>query len=252
MGACSGNKDAKQMTSIASPTGAVTMENDTPPAISEPEMKVVLNGYSYAFAHDPKWDGKNVWIPGEEMLRLLGVAQIDGDGTWLCGNYMDTEGHYRNCFFSQNSKSYATDTIENTFIESDAAPNTDDGTLYITETMIESIFGECMTYSTNEDTLVITIADKQVATLQQNNSASLAFLSLKPTEDLQDTRVNALVSFCIKTPAETWLSWADRLKQDGFTNVCFTTNAIDGPAVDLSYASIEDDIPDEFVEVFRY
>jgi len=48
------------------------------------------------------------------------------------------------------------------------------------------------------------------------------------------------------------LSWADRLKQDGFTNVCFTTNAIDGPAADLSYASIEDDIPDEFVEVFRY
>ena len=252
MSACSNDKGAEQMTQAVSPAVAITMENVAPTAIPEPKMQVVLNGYSYAFAHDPKWDGKNVWIPGEEMLRLLEAAQIDGDGTWLSGNYMDTEGHYRNCFFSQNSKSYATDTIENTFVESDVAPITNDGTLYITETMIENTFGECMTYSTNEDTLVITIADKQIATLQQNNNASLAFLTLKPTDDLQDTRVNALVSFCIKTPAETWLSWANRLKQDGFTNVCFTTNAIDGPAVDLSFASIEDDIPDEYVEVFRY
>ena len=141
MSACSNDKGAEQMTQAVSPAVAITMENVAPTAIPEPKMQVVLNGYSYAFAHDPKWDGKNVWIPGEEMLRLLEAAQIDGDGTWLSGNYMDTEGHYRNCFFSQNSKSYATDTIENTFVESDVAPITNDGTLYITETMIENTFG---------------------------------------------------------------------------------------------------------------
>ena len=252
MNACSNDSGLEQMTQVASPTVAVTVENDTPTAIPEPEMQIVLNGYSYAFAHDPKWDGINVWIPGEEMLRLLGAAEINGDGTWLCGNYTDAEGQYRNCYFSQDSTSYATDTIENTFIESDVAPFTNNGTLFITATMIENVFGECMTYSTNEDTLVITIADKQIASLQQGNDASLSLLTLKPATELKNTRINTLVSFCISSPAETWLSWADRLKQDGFTSVRFTTNAIDGPAVDLSYAFIEESIPEDYIRVFQY
>ena len=251
--ACSDDKGSVQMTqATASPMAAITVENVTSTATPEPEMRVVLNGFPYEFAHEPEWDGINVWVPGEEILRLLEAEQVDGDGTWLCGNYTDAEGEYRNCYFSQNSSSYATDTIENTFIEADVAPYSVDGTLYLTDTMLESIFGECMQYSEDEDTLLIALADKQIAVLQQGNDASLLFLALKPKEELQDTRVNALVSFCIKTPAETWLSWADRLKQDGFTNVCFTTNAIDGPAVDLSYTAVEENIPDAYVEVFRY
>lgn len=235
-----------------SPIGAITVENITSTATPEPEMRAVINGFPYAFAHAPKWDGTNVWVPGEEMLRLLEAEQIDGDGTWLSGNYSDNEGQYRNCYFSWNETSYASDTIENTWIEADTAPYSDDGILYLTETMLESIFGECMRYSTDEDILTITIRDKQIAVLQQDNDASLSFLALKSAEELEDTRVNALVSFCIKTPAETWLSWADRLKKDGFTNVCFTTDAIDGPAVDLSYTAVEESIPDAYVDVFRY
>lgn len=251
--ACGKNTNSANPAPVTeSPIGAITVEKITSTATPEPEMRVVLNGFPYAFAHAPKWDGTNVWVSGEEILWLLEAEQIDGDGTWLCGNYTDADGQYRNCYFSQNSSSYATDTIENTFIEANVAPYSVDGTLYLTDTMLESIFGECMQYSEDENTLLITIRDKQIAVLQQDYDASLSFLALKSAEELEDTRVNALVSFCIKTPAETWLSWADRLKQDGFTSVRFTTNAIDGPAVDLSYAFIEEKIPDDYIRVFQY
>ena len=253
MSACGKNTNSANPVPVTeSPIGAITVENITSTATPEPEMRAVLNGFPYAFAHAPKWDGTNVWVPGEEMLRLLEAEQIDGDGTWLSGNYSDNEGQYRNCYFSWNETSYASDTIENTWLEADTSPYSDAGILYLTETMLESIFGECMRYSTDENILTITIRDKQIAVLQQDNDASLSFLALKSAEELEDTRVNALVSFCIKTPAETWLSWADRLKKDGFTNVCFTTDAIDGPAVDLSYTAVEESIPDAYVDVFRY
>lgn len=253
LSACSYDNDSTQAMQVSiSPDMELAIENVTQTASPEPVLRVVLNGFPYVFAHEPEWDGINVWVPGEEILRLLEAEQVDGDGTWLCGNYTDAEGQSKNCYFSQNSSSYATDTIENTFIEADVAPYTNDGTLYITETMIESIYGEFMQYSDAGKTLNITLVDKQIGALQKGNDASFLFLTLKPATELQNTRINTLASFCISSPAETWLSWADRLKQDGFTNVRFTTNAIDGPVVDLTYAFVEESIPDDYIRVFQY
>lgn len=76
-------------------------------------------------------------------------------------------------------------------------------------------------------------------------------LILKDQGELVDSRINTLVSGCIRNPASEWSDWVKGLKYDGFTRARFTLNFSDGPAVDFSYASIEKELPDDYVDLFR-
>ncbi len=76
-------------------------------------------------------------------------------------------------------------------------------------------------------------------------------LTLKSQDDLVDTRINSLVSGCIRNPASEWSDWIKGLKYDGFTRTRFTLNFSDGPNVDFSYAFIERELPDDYVDLFR-
>jgi len=82
-------------------------------------------------------------------------------------------------------------------------------------------------------------------------SYSVQPLILKDQSGLVDSRINSLVSGCIRNPVSDWSDWIKGLKYDGFTRTRFTLNFSDGPAVDLSYASIENHLPADYVELFR-
>jgi hypothetical protein len=76
-------------------------------------------------------------------------------------------------------------------------------------------------------------------------------LILKDQSELTDSRINSLVSGVIRNPASEWSDWIKGLKGDGFTRARFTVNFSDGLAVDLSYAFVEQQLPDDYVELFR-
>jgi hypothetical protein len=76
-------------------------------------------------------------------------------------------------------------------------------------------------------------------------------LILKDQSDLVDSRINPIVSNVIKTPLSDWFEWVTTLKSDGFTRTRFTLNAAEGSDVDFSYASIEKELPDDYVGLIR-
>jgi hypothetical protein len=76
-------------------------------------------------------------------------------------------------------------------------------------------------------------------------------LVLKDQNELIDTRINSLVWGCIKNPISDWSDWIKGLKYDGFTRTRFTLNFSDGPAVDFAYASIEEELPVAYVDLYR-
>ena len=86
---------------------------------------------------------------------------------------------------------------------------------------------------------------------QTEVSYSIQPLFLKDQSKLVDLRVNSLVSGCIRNPVSDWSDWIKGLKYDGFTRTRFTLNFVDGPAVDFSYAFIEKQLPDDYVQLFK-
>jgi len=76
-------------------------------------------------------------------------------------------------------------------------------------------------------------------------------LILKDQSELVDSRINCLVSGIVRNPASEWSDWLKGLKNDGFTRTRFTINFSDGPAVDFSYAFIENELPGDYVTLFR-
>jgi hypothetical protein len=73
----------------------------------------------------------------------------------------------------------------------------------------------------------------------------------KDQSELVDSRINSLVSGCIRNPVSDWSDWVKGLKYDGFTRARFTLNFSDGPAVDFSYAFIEKQLPNDYVKLFK-
>jgi hypothetical protein len=76
-------------------------------------------------------------------------------------------------------------------------------------------------------------------------------LIIKDQSELVDSRINCLVSGVVRNPASEWSDWVKGLKYDGFTRTRFTLNFSDGPAVDFSYAFIENELPEDYVALFR-
>ncbi|NPV57500.1 MAG: hypothetical protein HPY76_12615 [Anaerolineae bacterium] len=76
-------------------------------------------------------------------------------------------------------------------------------------------------------------------------------LIIKDQSELVDSRVSALVSGVVRNPSSEWEDWVKGLKYDGFTRTRFTLNFSDGPAVDFSYAFIENGLPDDYIDLFR-
>jgi hypothetical protein len=102
------------------------------------------------------------------------------------------------------------------------------------------------------ETLAPTTTSAQTPEATQTKiSYSIQPLILKDQSKLVDSRINSLVSGVVRNPASEWSDWIKGLKYDGFTRTRFTLNFSDGPAVDVSYASIEKELPDDYVNLFR-
>ena len=86
---------------------------------------------------------------------------------------------------------------------------------------------------------------------QSGNHNPVNSLYLKNPNNLKDTRIGALVSYCIKNSANDWSDWINSLKADGFTRTRFTLNASDGPNIVPTYASIEKEIPVEYIALYK-
>lgn len=245
----------------AGKTSAVT-ETSEPKASTEasaaqetkaaPEIKVILNQYPYIMDNEPVWDGTNLWLPAGEVMSLLNLVNIDNGGAYICAWYMDENNDLKQCVFSDGQKSYSADSVNDIMIESDVAPYSKNGEIYITEAMIEAISGDFIRFDADSDTLELNIGNRDLSLLQQNNTSLFSRLKLKNKNELDDSRLNTLVSRCIANPPGDWRGWAEWLKKDGFTRARFTLNASDGPNVDFAYASIEKEIPYDYVEVYRY
>ena len=80
---------------------------------------------------------------------------------------------------------------------------------------------------------------------------SIQPLVLKDQSELVDSRINSLVSGVVRNPVSDWSDWIKGLKADGFTRTRFTLDFSDGGAVDFSYASIENELPDDYVDLFK-
>jgi hypothetical protein len=88
-------------------------------------------------------------------------------------------------------------------------------------------------------------------TLQTGNAEPVRKIILKDAKSLSDTRIGSLVSGCYRNPATDWLGWSQEQKKDGFTRARITLNASDGPAVDNTFLPLENEIPQEYIEIYR-
>lgn len=76
-------------------------------------------------------------------------------------------------------------------------------------------------------------------------------LILKNQHELVDSRINSLVSGVVRNPASEWSDWVKGLKYDGFTRTRFTLNVSPIDTPDFTYAFIENELPDDYVDLFR-
>ena len=76
-------------------------------------------------------------------------------------------------------------------------------------------------------------------------------LILKDESVLVDSRINCIVDNVIRDPVSTWSEWVTGLKYDGFTRVRISLNSLEGSTVDFSYAAVEEQLPDDYVDLFR-
>lgn len=97
------------------------------------------------------------------------------------------------------------------------------------------------------------VVTDQLNSFQTGNTNPVSVLQLKDPEELTDTGVTTFVSGMIKIPINNWYDWAqNQVKKDGFTVVKGVLNFVEAPDVDMSYAYIEEEMPQDYLDFYRY
>jgi hypothetical protein len=86
---------------------------------------------------------------------------------------------------------------------------------------------------------------------QTEVSYAIEPLRLKDQSELVDTRINNIVDGLARTPLSDWAEWAIGLKYDGFMRTRLSFNPLEGTDIDFSYAAVEKELPDEYVDLLR-
>lgn len=212
-------------------------------------VKIKLNGYSYVLNGRPVWDGENLWLPGSELLSLMNICQVENSGTWVAAQYFDENDTMLQCMFSDGQHNYSKDARNEVFIWSDVVPYYLGGEIYITEKMLEDVFGDVISFDSTQNAIDICSAKKDLAVFQAGNDSLYMPLRLKDMADLGDSRINSVVSGVVKEDFN-WDSWADDLYSSGFTRDRITVNFSDAPAVNMDYADIEKEMPEFWIDFF--
>ena len=233
---------------LSDSTSQRNAEKDITKKESGKQIKVLLNGYPFEFYGNPRYDGKNLWLPGSELMVLMNMTEITNSEKYLSGQYCDKNNNWINCHFNVGSQNYYPDTSKEEYLKTKAVPYRKNGETYITLEMFENVFGNKMSFQDN--TLKITMKDVDLISYQDNDSKPLQVLRLKGKEELGDTRLNSLIDGMLTTAPKQWYDWIETLKKDGFTRVRATYNFAQGPIVDFKYARAEKKIDQEYRAIY--
>jgi hypothetical protein len=217
-----------------------------------PAIGITLNDYPFEFNSRPKWDGKNLWLPGKETFELLEMTNINSTESFISAAHYDQNQQFHNCHFAVGERSYSTDTERQVWLESEAVPMMLDSTIFLTDKMIEDCAGDFIDFDAGKNMIELNIAVIQISPLQISNANPYSLLKLKKADALIDTRLGSLVSGCYRNPLDEWFGWARNLKRDGFTRARFTLNASDGPVVDSLFVDVEKEISPAYVALYKY
>ncbi len=218
---------------------------------SEDSITVNLNGTPFLFENHVIRYGDSIWLPGNELFRLMDLYHISFSDGSLYATYFDRNHQHVECRFSAGENTYSLDMGNNITNSVPIRPFKLNDELYIPEQMLEGVFGDFISVDADNNIIAINLSQKHILINQINNQHLLTYMKLRDASLLQDSRINVLVSGMIQNPVEDWIGWSQsQLKNDGFNEVRATYNFSDGPAVDFIYTSAENEIPLDFINFY--
>ncbi len=235
------------------PPNSISSAELAPSAASTqtPEITLSLNGYPLSLSHPLKILHDLLWLPAKEIFQLLEISNINREDTFISAAFTKEDGNWVNCHFPVGENSFSTDTTNNVWVMTEFPAFIEDGEIYLTQEMLEHCIGTFIQFDLANKTADLQIPERQISPIQENNVNPIAFISLKNPNDLENSKVNSMISGLIKSPASDWLDWVDRLKEDGFTGTRSTLSVLDAPAVDESLGTIEEEIPADYIAIFQ-
>jgi hypothetical protein len=129
------------------------------------------------------------------------------------------------------------------------------GPLFISQEMINNVFGEILTCDGEGAIPVLEIGGADLNNIQQDNQNIFRGLELEKVESLGQTRLSTMASACCKFDDWDWIGWVDSQKEDGFTEIRFSVNHIDAIPSGEDYAdylAVEQDFPDKYRDVLQH
>mgnify|MGYP000956195840 FL=1 len=247
---------------VQSPTATLPPSDEANPAPTQnpetqtplPEIQMTVNGATYAFAHPLKIIEGTLWLPSVELFQFLNRTEVSVNDDFISTGGNNLEGNYSNCHFwigRTGENTYTADTEGTFWFESDLPPFAEDGEVYLSEKMIEDCIGEFIQFDAAKKTADLVVANRVLSSMQENNPNQVTFFKLKDASELNDSRIGNLVSGMVKTPVDVWLSDVPRMKEFGFTRARSTLNASDGLSVDSSLGDIEQNTPEDYIEIYK-
>lgn len=226
----------------------------SPTATLTPQVTFLINGSPFMFNHSPQIIDGVLWLPAQELFTLLERTEISVEADFLStiGNNLDQKT--TNCHFwigHTGQNVYSSDTENEIWFESDSAVFVENNDVYLSEKMVEDCVGEFIQFNQSEKNAYLSIPARKFSSNQTNNTNPFSIITLKKPADLENTRVNSMISGLITMPVSNWLDWLDRLKEDGFTGTRSTLSVFDGPAVDERLGTIEETIPADYVAIYQ-
>ena len=218
--------------------------------LSQLESNIVINGTPYYMDPPPAWINGELWLPGPELFSLLNYRASDDQTRIEC--YVYQSGQPTIVFsFEEGVVSYGTEDAPFT---ADTPPFMS-GQLYLSQEMINNVFGEILTCDGEGSVPVLETGGIDLNNAQQDNDNIFRKLELERVESLGLTRLSTMASACCKFDDWDWIGWVDDQRDDGFTEIRFSMNHIDAiPSGEdyTDYMAIEQDFPDKYKEVFAH
>lgn len=236
----------------ATNTPAVNPTSTTPPLPTETSQLITsINGFRYNFKHSPQIVDNTLWLPAQELFELLDRQAINRTNEFISTAGYNQDKKVTNCHYPIGGKIYSPDTENNIWIETKPISFIQDGEVFLSQKMIEDCVGVFINFNLDKKTADLSLENKQINTLQLDNTNPISFLELQSPDELSDSKIGALVSATIKNPASDWIEWSRSLKNDGFTRARITLNASDGINIDNKLVNVEKEIPTDYIEIYK-
>jgi hypothetical protein len=257
LSACSTQSSPTPISTSSSAPENTTFPTETPllpTPTSRPEVAMTVNGAPYSFSNPLQIIDSSLWLPSVELFNFIEREEVSLNDGFISTAGNNSNGKYSNCHFwigKTGENTYSPDTEGDIWFSSDLPPFSYNGEVYLSEKMIEDCVGEFIQFDEENNSVSLTLGNKILSAMQENNPNSVTFYKLKKASELNDSRIGNLVSGMVKTPATVWLDDVPRMKIYGFTRARSTLNATDGLSIEPSLGNIEEHTPQDYIEIYK-